>query len=133
MHLTVEWQNPYISQILTYSISLYSFLLQLFASNNAKILRLLCKRFANFTIIQSNTLLQGSTLETFSNMDIQSCQFKCLMNWDCKSINTNEDENNLCQLNNQTIESKDGKALSTLRSGWTYWSTDYNITLVSQP
>eukprot|EP00112_Aurelia_sp_Birch-Aquarium-sp1_P010909 Seg2307.6 transcript_id=Seg2307.6/GoldUCD/mRNA.D3Y31 product=Tenascin-R protein_id=Seg2307.6/GoldUCD/D3Y31 len=65
-------------------------------------------------------------------MDIQSCQFKCLMNWDCKSINTNEDENNLCQLNNQTIESKDGKALSTLRSRWTYWSTDYNITLVGQ-
>ena len=63
-------------------------------------------------------------------MNVQSCQSACVMNWHCKSISTNENENNLCQLNNQTIESKAGEARAIRKQKWTYWSTDYNDVLV---
>ena len=97
----------------------------------SEIIRLPCKSYANFSIIKSNTALQGAVIETLLFQTENQCKSKCLMEDRCKSFNTEDGGDMKCELNNKTSEDwKDMNFQVVKRPGWTFKSTDYNFTQV---
>ena len=94
------------------------------------ILRLPCQRSANFSIVRQDVALQGSVIETFMFSEISECQSHCIFNEGCKSINYQDNGENICELNNITTEDMRYKIKLTPRKGWKYMTTDHNYTLV---
>ena len=94
------------------------------------ILRLPCQRSANFSIVRQDVALQGSVIETFMFSEISECQSHCIFNEGCKSINYQDNGENICELNNITTEDMRYKIKLTPRRGWKYMTTDHNYTLV---
>ena len=95
-----------------------------------ELLRLKCKSYANFTIIKSNTALQGSVIATFLFLTDNECRFKCLMERKCKSYNKEIGGDMACELNDKTTEDWNDNVTAVERFGWTFRSTNYSFHLV---
>ena len=94
------------------------------------ILRLPCKKFADFRAIQKNHALEdGWVIRTIENTNLHDCRFECLRNRKCKSFNFRND-GSACELNSQSAEDQQDDVITVPRAGWTYHSTIYNDVLV---
>ena len=96
--------------------------------SNGEILRLKCENYANFSVEEPNRKL-ASTFLTFEGLDKSECQYECIRNKQCKTININEDELR-CELNDKSTEDKRDNVTTIIAAGWTYSSTNYNEALV---
>ena len=122
MHL----QSGATSQFLFHRV-----LLLLIVAVRGRILRLGCLQYANFDVIYSNGVLQGSVIATFAGLSSQQCEEECIAERECKSINSENNGARACELNSKsTADPLDGVSLNS-KEGWTYKSTSYNDRLVS--
>ena len=97
---------------------------------HSEILRLDCKRFANFSVSKLDVALQGSLITTLLFKSDKECSFACMMDFQCKSYNKENEGNKRCELNHKTTEDLRDNARLEKRPGWTFMSTDYNDPLV---
>eukprot|EP00112_Aurelia_sp_Birch-Aquarium-sp1_P000650 Seg1061.4 transcript_id=Seg1061.4/GoldUCD/mRNA.D3Y31 product="hypothetical protein" protein_id=Seg1061.4/GoldUCD/D3Y31 len=97
---------------------------------DGEILRLQCKRFANFSVIKQDEVLQGSVIGTLLFKSERECEFGCLMNDQCKSFNSQDNGDQICELNSKTTETDEVVLVS--KKGWTYKTTNYTYPLVSK-
>ena len=95
-----------------------------------EILRLECKRFANFSVSKPDVALQGSLITTLLFKSDKECSRACMMDFRCKSYNTENEGSKRCELNYKTTEDPRDHAGLEERPGWTFMSTDYNDPLV---
>ena len=93
------------------------------------ILRLPCLKYANFSTVVNDSVLQGHVLETISIGSIMECQGFCLEHSQCKSINVKLTDDMICQLNSKS-DLLDNVILTT-SSGWIYQTSDYSAKNVS--
>ena len=95
------------------------------------ILRLSCTEYANFSMITKDYALQEPLIRTLNNTEVAKCQSKCVNQFGCKSINTEEGGSKRCELLAASAEDvKDGLPQLSARPGWTYRTTDYKTLLV---
>ena len=95
------------------------------------IIRLPCKKFADFRAIQKNHALEdGWVIRSIDNTNVHECQSECLKNERCKSFNSFND-GTACELNSRSADDAKDGVITVPRSGWTYHSTLYNDALVS--
>ena len=97
---------------------------------NTEILRLQCKRFADFTINVNDATLQGSLITTLLFRSDDECRFACMMDVQCKSYNKEIKGDERCELNRKTTEIKEDEATLVRRPGWIFKSTNYSDPLV---
>ncbi len=99
--------------------------------NNALILRLHCKEVAEFNIVKTGFILEGSVIDTFPALDVEACKTKCVENNKCASINI-EISTGQCQLNSKTIDDNRFKQTMFLKkqNGWSFITTDFGDPLV---
>ncbi len=116
-----------------YSISYYRYVLaHWFTTTSSLILRLSCKQYANFNIFEENQALNGSLIRSITGTTQYECQYQCLMEFHCKSINYERGGKQMCELNGKTPQDiRDGVKLSK-RSGWVFLTTNYSEALVSK-
>lgn len=102
------------------------------AQGYGHILRLPCKRFADFRAVQKNHALEdGWVIRTIENTNVRKCQSECLKNNKCKSFNSYND-GSACELNSRSANDVQDDVKTVPRSGWTYHSTSYKDALVSK-
>ena len=106
----------------------YLLLMILISQTCAYIHRLKCSTYANFTVQEHGSKLE-STYLTLDGIDKMECQYECSLDERCKTININE-EDMICQLNNKSSEDAKDNISTVHASGWTYYATRYNETLV---
>ena len=94
------------------------------------ILRLPCGTFAEFKAVHPNRKLVQPFHVVFG-FDENMCKNECIHHPKCKSINVNKKES-VCELNELSAEDPSDKVETRLQLGWTYYSTFYNETLVSE-
>ena len=97
----------------------------------ARILRLSCKDYANFSYARDNAVLQGSVLETFKNHSPKECEGKCIEEHFCKSINAENGGERTCELNSDTPSDATDYVTLTNKVGWTFKSTSFSDPTVS--
>ena len=97
---------------------------------HTEVLRLECKRFANFSISKHNVALHGSLITTLLFKSNDECSSACMMNFHCKSYNKENEGKKRCELNHKTTEDREDNARLGKRPGWTFVSTDYDHPLV---
>ena len=108
-------------------LSFPSFLCCIALTINGEILRLQCKRYANFSIVKHDAALQGSVIATFLFTTENECKSKCLMNLQCKSYNKETNGDMKCELNDKTTEDWKDYVTVSRRLGWTFRSTNYSF------
>ena len=102
-------------------------LFSLYTSCYGYILRTPCQTEADFSVIKSGEIISGAVIETLANKLVMECEYDCVNNSACKSINYNS-ETKLCQLNSKIIGESGTNKSST--SGWIYKTTNYQTWLV---
>ena len=104
-------------------------LLSVVTQDAARILRLNCGSEAFFSVIQQNSRLLHQFM-TLPFIDADTCRFECVRDPRCKSYNFNQIEGT-CELNNRSSKDPTDDVLTETQHGWTYFSTLYNQTMVS--
>eukprot|EP00794_Sanderia_malayensis_P019236 gene19236-21164_t len=95
------------------------------------ILRLPCKQHANFSIVREGFILQGFAIDNIEGLTDIECKIECFKNDRCKSINKEQHQGGMCQLNSKsTVEMAGGMNALVPKQNWTYTSTDYNEHLI---
>eukprot|EP00794_Sanderia_malayensis_P018638 gene18638-20519_t len=90
---------------------------------HARILRLNCISFGNFSYVRKNHALLGSILASVDFLARDECESKCIFNQLCKSVNIHN--NGTCQLNSKSAsDPKDNSKLVQMQH-WTFLSTSY--------
>ena len=75
--------------------------------------------------------LQNSTIASYDKMDFDECKTMCYDELKCKSINYS-DQMKRCEINSKIQETSSSGDLIA-KSGFTYYSTDYQTKNVSFP
>ncbi len=90
------------------------------------ILRLSCKKEADFSISHKNYALTGSVIGKYTVPHLGKCVEECMANHGCKSMNykASGGENN-CELNSKIRQNSKADQYAE-RPGWMYISTDYS-------
>eukprot|EP00794_Sanderia_malayensis_P017947 gene17947-19737_t len=93
------------------------------------ILRLPCKKEADFNVAIMNFKLQNNIITKFTRSDYTACVLECIKNYNCMSLNYKlAGGKDNCELNGSTIEKEKMKVTANSHNGWLYYSTDYNTT-----
>ena len=102
-------------------------MISIFIANvDSRLLRLDCHMSADFKVIKEGEVLQGSVISTFHHVSFQECKAQCLFNENCKSINSQNEGDQICELNNASVPEVSVFCESVFkRMGWTYASTSY--------
>ena len=95
-----------------------------------EILRLKCETYANFSVIQENKRLMNHTYLTLTNTDLPMCQYECVKDAKCKSINIKNDED-ICELNSKSADDAKDRVATIPEFGWTFFSPFYKERLVT--
>ena len=96
---------------------------------DARILRLPCETFADFSYVKEDQVLQGSLLATFNDKSEEQCADQCVLNYYCKSINIKNDAT-VCQLNSQSAADVSDNCSLVAGVGWKFKSTNYTDRMV---
>eukprot|EP00794_Sanderia_malayensis_P007738 gene7738-8578_t len=88
------------------------------------ILRLSCKKEADFIIAKENHALTNSVIANATVASSGECVKECVINRGCKSINYKKSGENNCELNSKIRDNSTMQHFKE-RKGWTYASTDY--------
>ncbi|XP_065052583.1 dorsal-ventral patterning protein tolloid-like isoform X2 [Rhopilema esculentum] len=99
-----------------------------FSTMHCHILRLNCKKFANFSVKVEGKLLKGYMIVQLKGLDLHQCFGHCLHNSLCKSINFNADDSGVCQLNHIT----NMDVVLSFKDSWTFYTTSHSNNLVGQ-
>ena len=91
------------------------------------ILRLPCKKYADFKVIFKDKRLTGNVLASFYGLQDTQCMVKCVENEKCRSYNINV-KDGTCEVNGKA--SADNGAILKTDPDWVYKSTDYSSNLV---
>eukprot|EP00794_Sanderia_malayensis_P017948 gene17948-19738_t len=95
------------------------------------ILRLPCKKEADFNVAIMNFKLQNNIITKFTRSDYTACVLECIKNYNCMSLNYKlAGGKDNCELNGSTIEKEKMKVTASSHNGWLYYSTDYNTTKI---
>eukprot|EP00794_Sanderia_malayensis_P005977 gene5977-6673_t len=100
-------------------------LISFFGGSDAWILRKNCIQYAVFSYVKANLVLEGSVLRTLKGLSAAQCEAACIDEFFCKSINTQDGGERLCELNEGHVLDKWAKATLTSKTGWTHRATDY--------
>eukprot|EP00794_Sanderia_malayensis_P017954 gene17954-19749_t len=93
------------------------------------ILRLPCKKEADFNVAIMNFKLQNNIITKFTRSDYTACVLECIKNYNCMSLNYKlAGGKDNCELNGSTVEKEKMKITANSHNGWLYYSTDYNTT-----
>ena len=82
------------------------------------ILRLPCRRHANFSVLEKDTVLDITPSSTIMNLNRTQCVLHCVANDDCACVNY-EESTQACELLNSWHVNRLTKA------GWIFLSPDY--------
>lgn len=120
---------------LTETISTFLFLsvlaLSFMATSFAIIVRNECEESGEFSVVKKNYALNGSVISRLYNQTFISCKYHCTGTYSCKSINMENKEPGECQLNSGTFDASNNTVWLIRKQGWTYSSTSYEETNVS--
>ena len=101
------------------------------ANVDSRVLRLNCHLSADFKVIKKGEVLQGSVISTFDHLSFQECKAQCLLNKNCKSINFQNADSQICELNNASVPEISVFCTAVFkRQGWTHASISYTNQLV---
>lgn len=117
--------NDLAMRILTYRLFIIIFIATEVVS---EILRLKCETYANFSVVQENRRLD-SAFTTLFDTDKPTCQYECILDSRCKSINVKDDEN-ICELNSKSSDDAKDRISTVPAAGWTFYSPSYKERLV---
>ena len=93
------------------------------------ILRTRCKSIGDFSIFVENMGLDVTENVMEQDIETNMCKYECIMNKDCKSFASNEDEMKCLFYKTSSHDPVDDAKLIEMQ-GWTYYTTLYNITEV---
>ncbi len=96
------------------------------------ILRLPCKQMASFFIRKDGKVLRDSVIASYVHQTLEECEFKCLDNQRCKSINMELSGIQRCELNDKTTEDIRDRVSLSPKTGWAFLTTDYKNPWVSE-
>ena len=109
-----------------FSMFFFSLISIFIAKVDSRLLRLNCHMSADFKVIKEGEVLQGSVISTFDHFSFQECKAQCLFTENCKSINSQNEDDQICELNDASVPEVSVFCKAVFkRAGWTHASTSY--------
>ena len=80
---------------------------------------------ATYSIREDGKVLNNSLITSYLHSTQEDCELKCLDAWNCKSFNIELSGDQRCELNNKTTEDIRDRVSLSIKSGWSFITTDY--------